>query len=38
MKKYNKPEIELKMFNTSDVITASSWSGDEDELPGISFW
>ena len=35
---YNKPEIEITMFETEDIITTSSEFGDNDFDEGNSGW
>jgi len=35
---YNKPEIEITIFETEDVITTSSGFGDNDFDIGDSGW
>jgi len=33
MKKFEYPEIDIRVFVIEDVITTSMWGGEEDELP-----
>lgn len=35
MKKYNTPEVEIEMFNVTDVIVAS---GCGDDCPALCDW